>query len=183
MPTTDFPAAFAALREILARHAGGMIVVADTSTTFTVSSPAMVQKDKPLFFGCVTLMKSAVTYHLFPLYFNPKLQAAVPAELRPRKQGKTCFNFKRPDAALFAQIDVLTGLAREAFERHGFLEAGMIAPERFNAALRAGGEDPEAIATMRKAKGKEAARKRAGTIKKKAAARPGATKRTRAAAK
>ncbi len=181
MPT-DFPAAFAALREILARNAHRMIVVEDTPTRFTVSSPATVQKGKPLFFGCVMLMKSAVTYHLFPLYFNPKLQAAVPAELRPRKQGKTCFNFKGPDASLFAQLDALTGLAREAFARHGFLEPGTISPERFEAALRAGGEDPKAIAKTRKAKGKEAARKRAATIKKRAAARP-ATKRSRAAAK
>ncbi len=41
--------------------------------------------------------------------------------------------------------------------------------EQFDAALRAGGEDPERIARLRKAKGKQAAAKRAATIRKKAA--------------
>jgi hypothetical protein len=165
MPT-EFPAAFAALRDILKKHAAGLIVVADTPTDFTVTSPAHGPNGKPLWFGCVLLKKSAVTYHLFPLYFNPKLQAAIPAELLPRKQGKTCFNFKRPDPNLFAKLDTLTQLAREAFERHGLLTPGPVAPETFNAALRAAGEDPEAIARLRKSKGAAAAKKRAATIKK-----------------
>src|SRR5207237_388793 len=79
------------------------------------------------------------------LYFNPKLQAQVPEELRPRKQGKTCFNFQRPDAGLFAQLDELTRIGRQAFERHGFLEPGAVPAERLTEALRAGGEDREAI--------------------------------------
>src|SRR5712671_4276970 len=119
----DFPTAFAALRDILKRHAAGLIVVADTSTDFTVTSPAEAPNGKPLWFGCVLLKKSAVTYHLFPLYFNPKLQAAIPAELLPRKQGKTCFNFQRPDAELFAAIDALTARGRAGYERLGLLEA------------------------------------------------------------
>src|SRR3954447_10724241 len=135
MSTADFPAAFAALRDILKKHSAGMQVHADTPTDYTVTSPAMVATDKPLWFGCVLLKKSAVTYHLFPLYFNPKLQAAIPAELLPRKQGKTCFNFQRPDSQLFAQLDTLTKLARESFERHGLLNAGPVAPETFTSAL------------------------------------------------
>jgi hypothetical protein len=162
----DFPAAFAALRDILKKHAGGLSVVADTPTDFTVTSPAQTPNGKSLWVGCVLLKKSAVTYHLFPLYFNPKLQAAIPAELLPRMQGKTCFNFKRPDANLFAQLDTLTQLAREGFERHGFLDAGTISQEQFATALRAAGEDPEALAKLRKSKGKAAAKKRAATIKK-----------------
>jgi hypothetical protein len=38
-----------------------------------------------------------------------------------------------------------------------------------NAALRAGGEDPEALAKLRKSKGKQAAAKRAATSRKRAA--------------
>jgi hypothetical protein len=167
MPTADFPAAFSALRDILKAHSTGMIVHADTPTDFTVTSPAMVAKDKPLWFGCVLMKKSAVTYHLFPLYFNPKLQAAIPDVLLPRKQGKTCFNFQRPDSALFAQLDTLTRQAREAFERTGLLNPGPVTPETFTSALRAGGEDPDAIAGLRKSKGKAAAKKRAVTIKEK----------------
>ena len=160
----DFPGAFAALREVLKRHAGGMVVKSDTPTDFTVVSRGIGPNGQPLWFGCVLAKKSAVTYHLMPLYFNPKLQAAVPAELLARQQGKTCFNFQRPDAGLFAGIDALTKTAREQWERLGFLEAGPVSPERFEAALRAGGQDPVALAKIRKEKGKAAAEKRAVTL-------------------
>src|SRR5829696_8893056 len=139
---SDFPGAFAALREILKKHSADLSVQTDTPAEFTVITRALGTNGQPLWFGCVLSKKSAVTYHLFPLYFNPRLQAAVPAELLPRKQGKTCFNFQKPDAALFAQLDTLTGLGRQAFERHGLMEPGVVPRERFDAALRAGGEDP-----------------------------------------
>jgi len=168
MPT-DFPAAFTALRDILKRYSTNLLVYADKPTDFTLVTKSIGPNKKPIWFGCVLLKKSAVTYHLFPLYYNPKLQAAIPKELLPRKQGKTCFNFQRPDAALFAQLDALTQRARESFERAGLLNPGPVAPETFINALRAAGEDPEAIARLRKAKGKAAAAKRAATLKKKAA--------------
>src|SRR5256885_5636892 len=152
MPT-DFPGAFVALRQVLRKHSDGLVVQVDSPQEFTVVSRATGPNQQPLWFGCVRMGKSAVSYHLMSLYFNPKLQAAVPAELRPRKQGKTCFNFQRPDTALFAMLDELTRRGREGYERHGFLESGSIPPERFDAALRAGGEDPERIARVRKEKG------------------------------
>src|SRR5258706_13156239 len=120
---------------------------------YAVSTPAVAANGKPHWFARVLLKKSAVTYHLSPLYFNPNLKAALPAELLPRKQGKTCFNFQRPDPNLFAQLDTLTKLARESFERHGLLNPGQISPETLNTALRAAGEDPHAIANLRKSKG------------------------------
>ena len=164
---SDYPAAFAALREILRRHAEGMIVHADTPTDFTLTTPAIGPNKKPIWFGCVLIKKSAVTYHLFPLYMNPALQAAIPPELLPRKQGKTCFNFQRPEAHLFAALDVLTGEARAGFARQGFLTPGMMTPQRMDAALRAAGADPAALAKTRKAKGQAAALKRAATLKSK----------------
>ncbi len=163
----DFSSAFAALREILKRHSDGMIVHVDTPSDFTVITRAIAPQNRPLWFGAVLVTKSAVTYHLYPLYFNPALQAAVPAALEPRKQGKTCFNFQRPDAELFAQIEDLTRLGRLHYERCGFLKPGPLSQEQLETALRAGGEDSAAIARQRKLKGKQAAVKRAATLKKK----------------
>lgn len=163
MPS-DFPAAFAALREILRRHADGMIVHADTPTDFTLITPAIGPNKKPIWFGCVLIKKSAVMYHLFPLYMNPALHAAIPPELLARKQGKTCFNFQRPDPDLFAKLDALTGDARASFARGGFLTAGPLAAERIDAACRAAGGDADALARTRKAKGHAAAKKRAETL-------------------
>jgi hypothetical protein len=165
---SDFPGAFAALRGILRKHASGMVVQADTPAEFTVVTRALGPNGQPMWFGCVRAGRSAVSYHLMPLYFNPKLQAAVPEKLRPRKQGKTCFNFQRPDGELFEMLDELTRLGREGFERHGLLEPGQVKKEQFDSALRAGGEDPERLARVRKSKAKQAAKKRAATVKAKA---------------
>lgn len=165
MPS-DFPGAFAGLREILRRYSTGLIVQADTPTDFTVLTPAIGPNKKPLWFGAVQSRKSAVSFHFMPLYFNPKLNEVIAAELLPRKQGKACFNFQRPDAALFAKLDEIVALGRKTWERVGFLEPGPIPRERFDAALRAGGEDPVAIAKVRAQKGKQAAVRRAATMKK-----------------
>lgn len=169
----DFAGAFAALRTILKRHSKGLNVLQDDAANYTVLTPAIGPNGKPIYFGSVMLKKSAVTYHLFPLYFNPKLQSVVAKELLPRKQGKTCFNFKAPDAALFEKLDDLTRLAREHFQTAGLCDAGEASPGKLENALRAGGADLEALAKLRKAKGKAAAKKRAATIAK----RKGATKR------
>lgn len=162
---SDFPGAFKALREILRRHAGDLIVQADTPTDYVVLSPALGPNKRPLWFGAVTSKRSAVSFHLMPLYFNPALQAQVDDELLPRKQGKTCFNFQRPDPALFVRLDALTRTARETWERFGFLTPGPLSQERLDAALRQGGEDPARIARQRKAMAAQAAAKRAATKK------------------
>jgi hypothetical protein len=164
---SDFPGAFAALREIMKRHSAGMIVQSDTPTDFTVVTPAIGPNRKPIWFGAVLSKKSAVTYHFLPLYYNPTLEAKVPPELQKRKQGKACFNFQRPDAELFAALDRLTNLGRENFERHGLLKPGAVSREQLAAMYRAAGGDPEALAKRRKAVVKRAAAKRAATIKKK----------------
>ena len=166
MPS-DFPAAFGALREILKKHSAGMTVLADTPTDFSVITKSIGPNKKPMWFGAVMSKKSAVTFHLLPLYYNPKLQAIVPPELLKRKQGKACFNFQRPDAELLRQLDAVTKQARQQWERAGFLKEGPISKEQMSAALRAAGEDPEAITALRKTKAAEASAKRAATKKKK----------------
>jgi hypothetical protein len=163
----DYPAAFSRLREVLQKHASGMRVLADTPTDFTVVAQSIAPNGQPMWFGAVKLGKSAVTYHLMPLYYNPKLTAEIPDELRRRKQGKTCFNFQAPDDALFTTLDELTRTARAQWEERGLLRPGALSMETLNQAMRAAGGDPDALARVRKQKGKRAAAKRAATIRKK----------------
>jgi hypothetical protein len=165
----DFPAAFARLREMLQKHATGLPIVTDTPKDFIVTSPACGPNGKPMWFGAVKLGKSAVSFHLMPLYFNPKLGKQISAELQKRKQGKSCFNFQGPDEALFAQLDELTGTARGQWERYGFLKPGQITTAMMGEALRASGVDVDALAKVRAQKGKEAAGKRAATLRSKKA--------------
>ncbi|HKD35333.1 MAG TPA: hypothetical protein VKB78_00990 [Pirellulales bacterium] len=161
------------------RHCDGLTVQTDTPTSFEVITPSIGPNKKPIWFGAVYAKKSAVTYHLFSLYFNPALEAAVPPELLKRKQGKTCFNFQRPDSDLFAQLDKLTAMGRSNFERHGLLKAGPVTREQFEAMYQAAGGDTEALARRRKKMVRDAAKKRAATIARKQSASTSRAKKTK----
>ncbi len=61
-----------------------------------------------MFFAEVRLGKVYASYHLMALYIDTSLQAVSP-ELAKRKQGKTCFNFKKEvPPELLAELRDLT---------------------------------------------------------------------------
>lgn len=114
----DFEAAFAALRGVLSAHSKRLAVRVDSATVFSVGgkapSPFPQHKGQAMWFGEVRLGKAYVSFHLMPLYMNPELQKAIPAELKKRMQGKTCFNFKKePGAELLRELELLTSAALE----------------------------------------------------------------------
>lgn len=65
-------------------------------------------------FGTVTIKKAYVAYHLMPLYGQPALAEGLSDKLAKRRQGKTCFNFKRVDPALFEELASLTVTAAQS---------------------------------------------------------------------
>ncbi len=106
--------AFAALREILAAHAKGLEVTADGPKGYSLNTPFSPRWKKELFFGGVQVTKNYVSFHLFPVYMFPDLLDGISPELKSRMQGKSCFNFRAPEAVLFGELAALTkaGLAR-----------------------------------------------------------------------
>ena len=113
---TDFEAAFEALKGVLERHSERLVVGSNTATSYSalgrVPSPFPQHKGKPMWFGEVRVGKAYVSFHLTPLYMNPRLQKMVSAELKKRMQGKACFNFKSvPEAGLMAELEQLTAAA------------------------------------------------------------------------
>jgi hypothetical protein len=108
----DFPAIFAELRSLMIESAPGMVVTNDTPTNFTLKTSWIeARTNEPAWFGWIAIKKSYVAYHVMPLYSLPALNDAVPPSLEKRRQGKTCFNFKKSDPALFADIRELTKMA------------------------------------------------------------------------
>lgn len=112
----DFAAVFAALKPVLAQHAQRLAVKTDTADEYTLvtksPSPFPQHKGQPMYFGSVRLGKAYVSFHLMPLYMNPQLVKSIPAELKRRMQGKTCFNFKtEPGTEAIAGLAALTGAA------------------------------------------------------------------------
>jgi hypothetical protein len=105
---------FSALRAVLTANASGLKVTADGPKGYSLNTPFSPRWKKELFFGGVQVTKNYVSFHLFPVYMFPDLLEGASPELKARMQGKSCFNFRAPDAALFGELAALTkaGLAR-----------------------------------------------------------------------
>lgn len=109
-----FPEIFSTLRTLMLEAAPGMVVTQDTPTSFTLKTTWLEARTKePAWFGWIAIKKSYVAYHIMPLYTLPALNDLVPASLEKRRQGKTCFNFKKADTELFDQISKLTKAAAQ----------------------------------------------------------------------
>ncbi len=110
----DFDATYAQLRAIMLRHADGLTIARDAPGDLEVRTTVLDAKGQPGWFGTVTVKKSYVAYHLIPLYADPRLAAGLSEALERRRQGKTCFNFKGVDEALFAELEALTARVRRS---------------------------------------------------------------------
>ncbi len=107
---------FAALRERMLRSRAGMDVSIDDPGQVIIKTPWIEPgKKEPAWFGAVQLKKNYISYHLMPLYALPALNELVPPELRKRMQGKSCFNFKATDPALFDALETLTAECAAAY--------------------------------------------------------------------
>ena len=118
---SDFPAAFTGLKEILAPYARSMSIARDTDTEYYLDTKTLGANKKPICFAAIRVGKNYVSYHLMPIYMNPKLQATISADLKKRMQGMACFNFKAVDAKLFAELKSLTRAGAECFKKLGYL--------------------------------------------------------------
>jgi hypothetical protein len=112
-PKADFPIIFTRLRAILQEHASKFHVSVDKADHYCLEIPysKMFKKSFPV--AWVKLSKSYVSFHYMPVYFAPTLQKSLSPGLKARMQGKSCFNFKTVDDALFEELRQLT---RKGFE-------------------------------------------------------------------
>jgi hypothetical protein len=108
-PSPEFAETFAALRAILTPYAKKMLVPFDEPTRYWISSPTQTDRSgNPLMAAAVMMGKAYVSFHLLPLYMNPKLLREVPPSLKKRLHGKACFNFKTVEKDLLKELAVVT---------------------------------------------------------------------------
>ena len=55
------------------------------------------------------------------VYFEPALLKGISPELKKRMQGKSCFNFKTVDKALFKELGELTARCKKHWKAQGRL--------------------------------------------------------------
>ena len=117
----NFQEIFKALRAILQRHAGRLIVSADSPTRFCLSGGLHPRHKEPMPSAWVEIGKAYVSFHHMGVYARPELLTGVSKTLKTRVQGKSCFNFKTVDAELFGELEDLTVHAFEAFRQAGYM--------------------------------------------------------------
>lgn len=112
---------FLELKAILAMFAPRLAVQTDDATTYYLNSTKLDKKKKPVFFGAVSRKKNVVHFYLMPVYSFPDLLEGVSPTLQARMQGKSCFNFREKDPALFKELTELTKAGFERYQQEGLV--------------------------------------------------------------
>lgn len=117
----DFAKAFYGLKMVFAKYEKYLHVNANTREKYYLETRSPSYQGKPLFFGAVIRGRAYVSFHLMPLYWEPSLTQGISANLKKRMQGKTCFNFSAPDAALFRELAKVTSRGFALYKRKNLL--------------------------------------------------------------
>jgi len=113
---------YTALKQLMEPHSRLLDVKHNEPGNFYVDTYHVMKNKKPLWFGGVQIKKNYVSYHLMPVYLNPDLLSGISPLLKKRMQGKSCFNFKSIDKALFNELARLTESALEDYQKAGFID-------------------------------------------------------------
>ncbi|MBI5878986.1 MAG: hypothetical protein HZB53_15150 [Chloroflexi bacterium] len=116
---TDFDTVYRQLAAILSLYAKGSLTAkTDARISYSLTGPANeASKGREIWFGAVRKGKAYVSYHLMPVYACPDLLDDLSPELKKHMQGKSCFNFKRADPALFKELAALTKRGYQRFRK------------------------------------------------------------------
>ena len=115
-PAADFAASFRQLKAILEPYGDKLRVAHDKPGYYYLETRDKPYRGRAIMFAAVRTGKAYVSFHLFPLYTCPEMTATISPALKKRMQGKTCFNFTAPDAALFAELKKLTAEGFKLFK-------------------------------------------------------------------
>ena len=115
----SFPEIFAALKPIFEDYAGRLAIQVDKPSEYYLETKTAMRKGQRFQFGGVKIGKAYVSFHLMPIYMNPKLQSMISPELKKRMQGKSCFNFTTLDPSHVAELKKLTKAGFDEFKTWG----------------------------------------------------------------
>jgi hypothetical protein len=116
----DLTPIFNRLRAILQKHAGALTVTQDTATRYALEGGLHPTHRRPMPIAWVQVGKAYVSFHLMPIYGCPELLKGMSKGLAGRMQGKSCFNFKTVDDALFEELERLTASGIAMFAKAGY---------------------------------------------------------------
>lgn len=114
----EFELAFQGLRAILKPYDKKVRVTNNGPGDYMSESKSLRYLGKPMMFAGIT-SKSYVAFHLLPVYMFPNLLDGISPELKKRMQGKTCWNFKKAEERLFAELGKVVDASFRRFEQLG----------------------------------------------------------------
>lgn len=117
----DFAPVFSALRDLMAGHADELHVAHDEPKKYYLVTKSLSWRGGRMYFGAVIWGKAYVSYHLMPLYITPGLAKKISPNLKRRKQGKACFNFREVDKPLMSELNDLTKAGLEHYRTKNLL--------------------------------------------------------------
>jgi hypothetical protein len=118
----DLSPVFSQLRALMLPFGERLSIKQDDATQLYINTLHMQKNKQPLFFGAVQVKKAFVSYHLMPVYVQPGLLDRLSPPLKARMQGKSCFNFKSVEPALFEELAALTAAGFESYQQQGFVD-------------------------------------------------------------
>ena len=121
-PAPDFQSVFEELKKPIEPYVGRVLKPrANPGDYILIGPPSPRSHGHEVWFGGVQIKKNYVSYHLMPVYACPDLLEGLSPELEKRMQGKSCFNFKTVDKALFKELGALTKRGYQRFKQEGLV--------------------------------------------------------------
>ena len=136
----DFAKTFQELRAIFQPFVPKLRVVHDDDKYYYLETKAASFRGRPVTFGGVRMGKGYVSFYLMTVYagelcapvekgsdlekaskYGKQTASLMSPELKKRMQGKSCFNFKRPEPELFKELALLTKRGFEGYTKLGWL--------------------------------------------------------------
>ena len=118
----SFNIVFDQLRAILTPYEQSLVVKSDQDGDYYLETRHIMKNKQALFFGSVKTQKNYVSFYLMPVYACPNLLDNISPELKKHMQGKSCFNVKAVDPALFSELADLTMKGFERYKEEGLLK-------------------------------------------------------------
>jgi hypothetical protein len=121
MQARDFPHTFFVLKGLLVPYAARLHATQDTERSYMLDGEYATAFKRTMFFGGVQIRRAYVSFHLMPVYTNPELLGATSDALKKRMQGKSCFNFVRPERELLVELSALVDRGFALYQRLGWV--------------------------------------------------------------
>lgn len=118
---SELAAVFTALKALLLPYQAACDVVHDSAEHYYLDTRYRMSNNKPLFFAAVKTGKNYVSFYLMPVYVFPELLAEGSPALNAHMQGKSCFNFKTVEPALFAELRQMLQRGHARYVAAGYL--------------------------------------------------------------